>query len=181
MILSNMWTKLWNLFLTHNRPWTLRELIVFGSLLVLVSGVIWRMKKQGKISGSQALAGTLLAFYLTLVFASTVFTRVPARRSYELVPFWSWLRVIIHADAALLQENLLNILLFVPIGILLFFVSEKLNLPYACLIGLGISLLIEVCQLVLCRGLFEWDDMIHNTLGCGAGFWIMGWWRRLRH
>ncbi len=181
MILSNMWMKLWNIFLTHNRPWTLWELVVFGSLLAMVSGVIWRMKKQGKISRSQALAGTLLALFLVLVFASTVFTRMPARRSYELMPLWSWQRVLTHGDTAILQENLLNILLFVPIGILLFFVSQKLNLRHACLIGFSISFLIEVCQLVLCRGLFEWDDMVHNTLGCGAGFWAMRWWHRLRH
>ena len=172
--------KLWNIFLTHNRPWTLREAAVFGSLLVIISCMIWRMKRQGKISGSQALAGMLLAFFLTLVFASTVFTRVPAQRSYELVPFWSWQRVLACADMDILQENLLNILLFVPIGILLPLVSEKLRLRQVCLIGLGISFLIELCQLVLCRGLFEWDDMIHNTLGCGAGFWIMGWRRRSR-
>lgn len=175
-----MWMKLWNIFLTHNRPWTLREIAVFGSLLVIVSGVIRRMKRQGKISRSQALAGMLLALFLTLVFASTVFTRMPAMRRYELLPFWSWQRVLVYGDEAILQENLLNILLFVPIGVLLSFVSEKFRLRHACLIGVIISFLIEVCQLVLCRGLFEWDDMIHNTLGCGLGFWVMRWWRRSR-
>lgn len=40
--------------------------------------------------------------------------------------------------------------------------------------GLVVSLLIEVLQLVLCRGLFEWDDMIHNGLGCMIGAVAMG-------
>ena len=31
------------------------------------------------------------------------------------------------------------------------------------------SAFIEVSQLVLMRGLFEWDDMVHNGLGCMAG------------
>lgn len=26
--------------------------------------------------------------------------------------------------------------------------------------------MIEVSQLVFMRGLFEWDDMIHNRIGC---------------
>lgn len=38
------------------------------------------------------------------------------------------------------------------------------------MIGFVISCIIEVCQLVLCRGLFEWDDMVHNALGCLVGF-----------
>ena len=25
------------------------------------------------------------------------------------------------------------------------------------------------------RGLFEWDDMIHNALGCMLGCWVMNW------
>lgn len=35
--------------------------------------------------------------------------------------------------------------------------------------GLMISAMIETCQYVFCRGLFEWDDMIHNGFGCMAG------------
>ena len=35
--------------------------------------------------------------------------------------------------------------------------------------GALISLISEVCQLVFHRGLFEWDDMIHNALGCMIG------------
>ena len=37
------------------------------------------------------------------------------------------------------------------------------------LIGLTISGMIETCQLVFCRGLFEWDDIIHNGFGCMVG------------
>lgn len=35
--------------------------------------------------------------------------------------------------------------------------------------GLIASAVIEVLQLVLCRGLFEFDDMIHNGFGCMLG------------
>ena len=38
--------------------------------------------------------------------------------------------------------------------------------------GLSVSFCIEFLQLVLKRGLFEWDDMIHNTLGVYLGCWI---------
>lgn len=61
----------------------------------------------------QAAASLALFLFLTLVFASTVFTRMPVQRSYELVPFWSWYRVLVAKDQAILQEILLNIVLFV--------------------------------------------------------------------
>lgn len=35
--------------------------------------------------------------------------------------------------------------------------------------GLVFSFFIEASQLVLHRGLFEWDDMIHNSLGAMIG------------
>lgn len=35
--------------------------------------------------------------------------------------------------------------------------------------GFFVSAVIEVSQLIWCRGWFEWDDMIHNALGCMAG------------
>ena len=33
----------------------------------------------------------------------------------------------------------------------------------------GYSVLIEPAQLVSCRGLFEFDDVIHNALGTAVG------------
>ena len=35
--------------------------------------------------------------------------------------------------------------------------------------GVLISAVIETSQLIFMRGLFEWDDMIHNGLGCMVG------------
>ena len=37
-------------------------------------------------------------------------------------------------------------------------------------IGFGISLFIEVTQLISRRGICNIDDVIHNTLGCAIGF-----------
>ena len=40
--------------------------------------------------------------------------------------------------------------------------------------GLIASAVIEVLQLVLWRGLFEFDDMIHNGFGCMLGSMLAG-------
>ena len=34
---------------------------------------------------------------------------------------------------------------------------------------------IETSQLITMRGLFEWDDMIHNGLGCMVGAVLVNW------
>ena len=50
----------------------------------------------------------------------------------------------------------------------------------AFMIGFGISAVIEVSQLIFRRGVFEWDDMIHNSLGCMIGCIGVNLWLRWR-
>ena len=70
----------------------------------------------------------------------------------------------------LVQENLLNMIILFPLGILLPFIrNRKVRWWEGLFVGLAVSASIEILQLVLCRGLFEWDDMIHNGIGCMAG------------
>lgn len=160
---------LYQILTTHNRPWSIREIVVFVLLLAVVAGFLLLRLKAHRITRGQVVAGVALYGFLGIVFASTVFTRTPGNRAYKLLPFWSWREIFFHQDWNLLQENVLNIILFVPIGILLFPLFRKITWKSALIIGLAISALIEASQLILCRGLFEWDDMIHNTLGCVLG------------
>lgn len=71
-----------------------------------------------------------------------------------------------------LIENLLNIVLFVPIGIFLKMAFRYIKFVQILLIGLLFSFTIEVSQLLLHRGWFEVDDMMHNTLGAMLGYLI---------
>ena len=55
-------------------------------------------------------------------------------------------------------------------GILLpLIANHKIKWYQALVIGILMSATIELSQLIFMRGLFEWDDMIHNGLGCMAG------------
>ncbi len=70
----------------------------------------------------------------------------------------------------MLKESLLNMVLLFPAGLLLPFVfHKKMSWWRGLLIGALISGIIESCQFVFCRGLFEWDDIIHNGFGCMVG------------
>lgn len=155
---------------THNRPWSMREIICFTIIMVIAVCMLSYYVRKHKLAVSQAVAGILLLLFLAIVFASTVFTRQPMERAYELVPFWSWREVIFHKDSALLEENLLNCILLMPVGFLLpFLFRKKIGMRKAFLFGAIIAAGIESCQWIFGRGLFEWDDMIHNGLGCMIG------------
>lgn len=162
--------KIYEILLTHNRSWTLRELIFFVIVLMVVTIIFSILLKKGKINLFQLIAGELLLIFMFIVLGSTVFTRIPKEeRAFKLILFWSWNEVI-KGDIELLEENVLNFFLLLPLGFLLPFVFyRKITWYKALLMGLAFSFFIETSQLILHRGLFEWDDMIHNSLGAMVG------------
>lgn len=68
-----------------------------------------------------------------------------------------------------IQDNIINIIIFIPIGILLGFISKKLLLMKSLLVGLFISESIECSQLIFMRGNFDVDDLFNNTVGAVIG------------
>lgn len=161
---------MYEIFMTHNRPWTKREILFFIVLFVLVTFILVRLVKKKSIFLSQAVAGEALFVFIMIVLASTVFTRTPnGMHNYELIPFWSWVEAA-SGNLEYLKEIVLNVILFLPVGLLLPFVfHKKVLIRYAALFGALCSVIIECSQLIFCRGLFEWDDMIGNSIGTMIG------------
>ncbi len=169
---------LYQIIIKHNRTWTVHELIFFLISFIIIVMYICNLLSRKRIVLSQAVAGLLLFLFLGVVFGSTVFTRIPGSRQYNLELFWSWKRVL-NGDSGLLKENLLNCILLVPMGLLLpIMMNHNIRWWKGMFIGIATSAVIETCQLVFCRGLFEWDDMIHNGVGCMIGCVVMGIWRK---
>lgn len=145
------------------------EYVLISFLVLSVAIVIGMLVMKGGRAKSFVL-GALLVEYYFLVLCSTVVCRASVmERHVELMPFWNysdiWNMVDYPAD---LIEVLLNIALFVPIGLLLGglgFRTKKILLSGICLSGI-----IEVSQFAFCKGLCETDDVIHNTLGCVIGY-----------
>ena len=81
---------------------------------------------------------------------------------------------VVIANPALLEEIILNVLLYIPLGYLLPFTFDKLKPWQIILIGMSCSVLTEVTQLVCRIGWFEFDDMLNNTMGCIIGL-LMHW------
>lgn len=91
---------------------------------------------------------------------------------YKTLPFWSY-AAIMDGKESLIKENLLNIALFIPIGFLLSSVLPRIRWWKVLLFGLAFSVFIELMQFVGKRGTCEFDDVLHNTIGCIIGFAIV--------
>ena len=105
---------------------------------------------------------SILAGYAILVLAGTVLIRASSPEpQYQLQLFWSYAQWDVQK-----RQILANVIMFIPIG----FLAGKDFGRKGILIAAGFSLLIESIQLLTCRGLFEFDDIIHNTAGAVIGY-----------
>lgn len=163
---------IFQMIMNQNPVWSENETIVIIVSMIVGGIFAINLLVRKKITKIQAITGLLLELYLIFVFGSTVFARMPGQRQYELEVFWSW-RVIFQGNREILYESLLNIILLLPVGILLpIVIGNKVRWWKGLLIGIVISSSIELLQLILCRGLFEFDDIIHNSIGCMIGIFI---------
>ena len=161
---------IYQIWTTYNKKWSKYEILAFSVLLLLTVIVIAGCVCRKKINLIQSMAVVMMVIFLGIVFGSTVFTRTSTVRQYELIPFWSWKAIWKYKDWELLKENLLNSILLFPAGVLLpIIANHKVKWYWALLFGVLVSAVIETSQLVFMRGLFEWDDMIHNGIGCMIG------------
>ena len=72
----------------------------------------------------------------------------------------------------LLKDDLLNIIIFIPLGLYLTFFNKKYRLLKVCLIALCISIFFELFQLFSLIGSFNVKDIITNVLGSIIGYFI---------
>lgn len=127
-----------------------------------------------------------LAAYIYGVLHETILNRTAgsARRA-ELELFWSHRESLALVDGDLIVTNtellieiILNVLLFVPLGALLPFLFPRqlrdtniiAGSIIVCAVGCACSCAIELAQWRFSLGLFEFDDILNNTLGAFAGY-----------
>lgn len=119
-----------------------------------------------------ALFAFCLLVYLFSVLWYTVLKRGTGFRGAQLELFWSYKRWFA-GDADLGKIIIANVAMFFPFGFLLTGLlsgtSRKVRATVVTLAAGILSLTIEVLQLFLMRGLFEWDDVISNTAGAVMG------------
>lgn len=143
--------------------------------IVILVTLNWNRRRNGKIfSRAQSAAILLLLCYLGGLVAITFMNRMDGMRTgfqlYPLLAFWeAW-------NSFTLQtwlNPLLNIAMFIPLGVLLPLATKTFRRWYwTLMMGAGISLGIEILQYILGRGQADIDDLICNILGTMLGYCI---------
>ena len=158
------WNSLWN-----DIPVWVYE----AGLLILLAGLVIFSLTYGIRKGIRYGLGFLLIEYVLLIYCSTVFFRKTGKLQYDFMPFWSYRDYFNGVDRSLLAENIMNIVVFVPVGLLAGATFRSMSWKKVLVIGICLSVGIETLQFVFRQGFSEFDDVMHNTLGCLIGYGIM--------
>lgn len=167
--------------------------IVIFALLITV--ILARMSVTNR--KIRLVIAMVFMIYMAGFLYVTLFSREPStestmvltpfegyRQSLHFNPgFVEFLRLILHnrfgeavdtigvTSVARLEENLLNILLFVPMGFLLpTMVKWMRKLIIIVSFGLMASLALETVQFFTGLGIFDIDDLLNNTIGAFFGY-----------
>lgn len=150
--------------------------VLYSSLLISVIVIIIGLMMKTVNDKWRYIGRVLFVEYVVVVICSTVLFRPKLSMArIEITPFWTYFAVYNHTYGVSIWDIILNIVLFFPLGIFLAILFPKLKIGKAVLIGVLSSVCIELSQLVLQRGIVQFDDVLHNTIGCCLGFLVTKW------
>lgn len=132
----------------------------YYAIATLLGVVAWRLWKKPSLG--------LLVGYAFLILAETVLIRKPFQGEHiKLELLWSW-----KAWSVQQKQILTNVIMFLPVGVL----TGRIWRWRGLWVAAGLSVFIEVLQLITARGLCEFDDVIHNMVGAliGGGIVMIG-------
>ena len=143
------------------------------SAVMLIVGSCFFLYIQGHKKGWHSTMILLTMIYIFLFLGSTVLFRQTLKpREFDFTPLWSYAKILNGDETGLIYENLMNIVVFVPLGFLLGATWQALGIKHVIGLGCLLSVLIEAIQFMLAKGFSEIDDIINNTLGCVIGYGI---------
>ena len=151
------------------------NLIVPAVILAAIAlGTVWLIyRKNGRAFPwkKAILLLILLAWLVLTLFVTLLRGEGNGFRECNFHLFLAWKEAWNQFTLKVWLNVLLNIALFLPLGFLLPLLAKKFQNGWLMLItGFGGSLIIELAQLALGRGMFDVDDLFTNTLGA-----MLGW------
>ena len=139
---------------------------------VLCLGTVLALAFYGYKKGARLVSGLLLAEYVFLLLYKTVLSRPSnVSRGHNFHPFWSY-SAFQEGSKHLLSDNIMNVVAFVPVGLLLGCAFRSMTWWKVLLIGGVVSVGIEAMQYFYKRGFAETDDVMHNVIGSLVGYGI---------
>ena len=140
--------------------------VVPAALVLIPLFLIFHLTIFGRNTGKTILY-CIFCLYMSAVFSLVGIPNVTYIRpelNLNLIPL-----VDIPFD---LKNSLLNVLLFLPLGFFLPVLWERFRkLRYTAVFGLGLSLSIELLQMLTYR-MTDVNDLFTNTFGAMVGFWL---------
>ena len=145
-----------------------------GLLSVLCIGAVVFITWKGTQARKHVIGIMLMEYVFLLLSITVIFREQHEGRAYNFDPLWSYKEIARGERQDLLTENIMNVVVFTPIGVLLGDVIQRKKTynrwMMVMVFGLSLSLSIEGLQFTYRKGFAELDDVIHNILGCIIGF-----------
>lgn len=143
--------------------------LVIMSIAILLVLLSPKIGKKWKI-----VLWALLIEYLFVVICSTIIFR-PSLQPHvfsriQPMPFWTYDAVMTHVPGVNIWDIILNVVLFLPLGFLVTVIYPKTSLWKILASGLVLSLTIEISQYFFSKGITQFDDIMHNLIGCLIGY-----------
>lgn len=158
-------------------PSILLVLVAFCISLVSYKFIYKKIfKGKEEVSLYQFGLFVILLGYLFLVFAMTGLSRADnfSNKSINLNFLSGYLDVWYNWSLTPFLLLILNILMLAPLGFLLPLISKKFDsVKNILLVAFTFTIFIEGFQLLTHRGIFELDDLFHNTIGSMIGYFIV--------
>lgn len=156
-----------------------------GGLSIFIIGSLLFIVIAGFKKGWRKVVNLLLIEYVFLIYCSTVIFRdTNDVVKYRPISIKDYKKILEGHIYYIDPEMAMNVLVFVPLGLLLCAAFKSMKWWQALSIGGGISVSIEILQFVLKRGTTEAGDVLHNTLGCligiGLYYLVHGIWCKAR-
>ena len=138
-------------------------------IVLLVSSILVFSTRKIEHKGRK-LGLIIIIEYSILLYCITFFLRpIQDNSSFNFHLFWSY-KAFSDGLNAVMAEKLLNVAVFVPIGLLMGMTFKKIGWLQVFLISTMLSVSIELMQFLLRRGFAETDDVLHNVAGSLVGF-----------
>lgn len=128
-------------------------------------------KKHRLFPWKKVILWSLTAVYLLVLLYATLLRGWTGFRAVNLHPFRAWREAWNNYSVKNWLNVLLNVAMFIPLGVLLPLLSPKFKKWYTVIAtGFCLSVVIELIQLWRCIGVCDVDDLFANTLGTLIGF-----------
>lgn len=141
--------------------------VIFVPVFLAVRGRALRRESKLRVC---LLLG--IGLYFAAVFSVTGIPDICSlvfEPNFHFLPFTD----IVNSPLSYVRNCLLNVVLFVPLGMIAPILWEKFrSLRGIALLGFGVSLFIEVSQIFTFR-LTDIDDLVMNTAGAALGFLLL--------